>query len=482
MREKAWIYLIGLMVIVFICAGVFASSGTDQVTAFVDVNLIPMAENKVMPGQTILIRGGEIVQIGPVDEVRVPKNAQVIDGAGKYLLPGLADMHMHTREDWDDREQWAVSPLVLYLANGVTTIRDLGPTGEIITYPLQWRDEIEAGIRTGPRLFASGKIFYKSPNNDPAALVQLNYDQGFDFQKIYSYVSQPDYYRAMWRANELGMYAVGHIPYAVGLKNALAGGMEEIAHIEELIYEFFDFDRAQVLSPEEWTAVIIQSVLGEYDFGTEDFLAKFIDQNSSVMDEITALLLEYDVPVSTTMTVDAIVVMKNFHKEEFLDRPENMYFEEGYLDSYLAGNEKHLNQCRGVEEVCAAKAAIDLWILQELHEADVTLVLGTDAGTGGMGIVPGFSVHDELEILLENGFTPYEVLETATVNAAHVAHQMNGESDFGMIAEGYRADLLLVEDNPLEDISTLRDPLGVMTGGEWYSRSMLHRLIEINEQ
>ncbi len=481
MQNKIWVYLTGILLIIIICAGVFVSIGQEQVTAFVDVNLIPMTEEKVVPGQTVLVQGGEIIEIGPVDEVKVSNRYQVIDGSGKYLLPGLADMHMHTRQDWEDQALWPVSPLALYLANGVTTIRDLGPTGNVITFPLEWKDEIEAGTRIGPRIFASGKILFSSPHKDPAGLVLENHDQGFDFLKVYSYVSGPDYYRALWQARELGMYVVGHIPYAVGLEGTLAGGMDEIAHVEELIYEFFNFERHQVLSPSEWTPVIIQSALEEYDFSVEDFLAKFIDKNGSVMEEITALLLEYDAPVSTTMTVDAIVVMKNYQKEEFLARPENMYFEMGYLESYLDGNEKHLNQCRGVEEVCAAKAAIDLWILQELHQADVALVLGTDAGTGGMGIVPGHSVHDELEILLENGFSPYEALETATVNAALVANQMTGEGDFGMIAERYRADLLLVEDNPLEDISTLRNPLGVMASGEWYSRSALQKLIEIKK-
>ncbi len=107
------------------------------------------------------------------------------------------------------------------------------------------------------------------------------------------------------------------------------------------------------------------------------------------------------------------------------------------------------------------------------------LVLGTDAGTGGMGIVPGFSVHDELDILLENGFTPYEALETATVNAALVADRMVVEGDFGTVVVGNRADLLLVEGNPLEDIATLRDPLGVMADGRWYPRSVLRELIAI---
>jgi hypothetical protein len=409
----------------------------------------------------------------------VPLNARVIDGSGKFLLPGLADMHMHTRQDWDDGELWPVSPLVLYLANGVTAIRDLGPAGSEITYPLQWREEIETGTRIGPRIFASGKILFSSPQKDPAGFVRENYDLGFDFLKVYSYVSGPDYDRAMREAQDLGMYVVGHIPYAIGLESTLAGGMNEIAHVEELIYEFFGFDRGQQLSPEEWIPVIITSVLEEYDFDDEDFLREFIEKNRATLDVTTTQLLAADTPVSTTMVVDEVVLLKNFQQQAFLARPENIYFEEGYLDDYLEGDEKHLNQCRGVEEVCAAKAAIDLWILRELHEAGVILVLGTDAGTGGMGIVPGFSVHDELEILLENGFTSYEALETATVNAALVAERMVGEGDFGTIVEGNRADLLLVEENPLINISTLRDPLGVMADGRWYPRNALQELIKI---
>ena len=479
MHGKGWIYISGILLFVLICAAVLVYSGSDQFSAFVDVNLVPMTEEKVLPGQTVLIRGDEIVQIGPVDEVRVPLNARVIDGSGKYLLPGLVDMHMHTRQDWDEGELWPVSPLILYLANGVTTIRDLGPMGSEITYPLQWRDEIDAGTRIGPRIFASGKIFFSSPHKDPAGLVQENINQGFDFLKVYSYVSGPDYYTAMRKAQDLGMYVVGHIPFAIGLESTLAGGMDEIAHVEELIYEFFNFDRDQPLSPEEWTPAIIKSVLDEYDFKAETFLTDFFEINGSTMDSISEQLLAAGASVSTTMVVDDIVVMKNYEREMFISRPENIYFEKGYLDDYLQGDEKHLNQCRGVEEVCAAKAAIDLWILQELHEAGVLLVLGTDAGTGGMGIVPGYSVHDELDILLENGFTPYEALETATVNAALVADRMLYEGDFGTIVEGNRADLLLVEENPLKDISTLRDPMGVMADGRWYPRSVLQELIKI---
>jgi hypothetical protein len=172
--------------------------------------------------------------------------------------------------------------------------------------------------------------------------------------------------------------------------------------------------------------------------------------------------------------------MKLFQSEKFVNRPENIYFEKGYLEEYLLGSEKHLVQCQGVEEVCEFKKELDLWILQGLHDAGVLLVLGTDSGTGGMGIIPGYSVHDELRILVENGFSPYEALATSTVNAAEVAERMGVQSKFGTIEAGKRADLVLVADNPLEDIRVLRSPLGLMTAGRWYPADELEKLSELS--
>ncbi|MEJ2068600.1 MAG: amidohydrolase family protein, partial [Deltaproteobacteria bacterium] len=123
---------------------------------------------------------------------------------------------------------------------------------------------------------------------------------------------------------------------------------------------------------------------------------------------------------------------------------------------------------------------IDRWVLGGLHDAGVLLLLGTDSGTGGMGIVPGYSIHDELSILVENGFSPYEALATGTVNAAGVVERMTGEGDFGTIEVGKRADLILVAGNPLQDISSLRTPLVVMAAGRWYSGETLADLINIS--
>lgn len=207
-----------------------------------------------------------------------------------------------------------------------------------LTYALRWRDEIRAGTRAGPTIYASSMLLYASPLGDPEKIVRQNHDQGFDFLKLYSYLSVEDFHAAMQAAKGLGMYTAGHIPYAVGL-DGVPGG---------------------------------------------------------------------------------------------------------------------------------------------LHDAGVPLLLGTDSGTGGMGIVTGYSIHDELSILVENGFSPYEALGMGTVNAAGVVESMTGDGDFGTIEVGKRADLILAAKNPLQDISSLRTPLGVMAAGRWYSRETLADLINIS--
>ena len=165
---------------------VSCSANPREVIAFTHVHLVPMTGERVIEDQTVLINGGMIAAIGDADALHVPDGAQVIDGQGAYLMPGLADMHMHTRLDWEDRAIWPVDPLHLYLANGVTTIRDFAPQGSPFTYALGWRDEIRNGTRAGPTIYASGELLYASPLADPEGIVGKNHDLGFDFIKRYS--------------------------------------------------------------------------------------------------------------------------------------------------------------------------------------------------------------------------------------------------------------------------------------------------------
>jgi len=454
------------------------SSEAATLTAFIDVNVVPMTGERIVEHQTVLVEGARIVAIGDSDVLLIPEGTQVIDGNGAYLMPGLADMHMHTRQDWEDRDIWPVHPLNLYLANGVTTIRDFAPQGSPLTYALQWRDEILAGTRNGPTIYASGKLLYASPLGDPRGIVRQNHALGFDFLKLYSYLSMADFHDAMVEAKELGMYTAGHIPYAVGLEGVLAEGMDEIAHVEELLFEFLDVDRNRSLSSEEWLPYIIEAALLQWDFSSSTFQADFEIDNLETLASITDRLRSANVPVCTTMVVDDVIQWKLFHPEAFLRRSENQYLPSAYIESLQRGEEKHQVQFQGMEDLAAFKYGVDRWVLTGLQQAGILLLVGTDSGTGGMGIVPGYSIHDELRILIDNGFSPYEAITAATVNASIVVERMTGDGNFGTIEVGKRADLILVRDNPLEDITTIKEPLGVMAAGRWYSQETLAELIE----
>jgi hypothetical protein len=405
----------------------------EKTTAFTNVNLVPMTRETIIENQTVLVKGTKIVSLGDSDALRIPEGARVIDGNGAYLMPGLADMHMHTRQVWEDRETWPVHPLNLYLANGVTTIRDFAPQGSPLTYALQWRDEIRAGTRNGPTIYASGKLLYASPLADPEGMVRQNHDLGFDFLKLYSYLSQDDFHEAMTAARALGMYTSGHIPYAVGLDGILTEGMDEIAHIEELLPEFINFDRHRDLTPEEWLPYIVEATLAQWDVSSPSIQADVKAENAETLTRIADQLRSANVPVCTTMVIDDVIQRKLFQLEDFASRPENQYLPHTYVQSLRRGEEKHQVQFRGIEDLAAFKYGIDRWLLVGLRRGGVLLLLGTDSGTGGMGIVPGYWLHDELRILVENGFSPYEAIAMGTVNAGIVVERMTGEGGFGTI-------------------------------------------------
>jgi imidazolonepropionase-like amidohydrolase len=449
---------------------------SEDIIVFQNVNLVPMTDEKILKNQTVLVKGSRIIEIGPSKTIDEPENSKRIDGTGAFLMPGLADMHMHTRDNWNDwMGDWPVSPLLLYLANGVTTIRCFGP--EMSGYVLRWRDKINSGQLIGPIIYTSGPIIY-GPVNNPQKIVLKQKAQGFDFIKLYSFLPKDEFHEAMIAAKQAGMYTAGHIPFQVGLEGVLLEGMDEIAHIEELSFEFVDFDRNKRLTGREWMPYVIktayQQVKQYFGLSIEELDEKFGGLVSSVATKVH----DANVPVCTTLFLDEVIVEKLYEPEQFLSKPENRYLPRKYRSAFRQGREKHQMQFRGGEDFAPFKRTIDKILIKYLKEADVLFVLGTDAGTGWMGLVPGFSIHDELRILTENGFTPYEAIKTATVNAAIVVEEMNGNGDFGTIEVGKRADLILVEDNPLEDVTNIKNILGVMASGRWYNKTMLQKFID----
>ncbi len=445
---------------------VITACGEDEkITAFKNVHLVPMTEEKIIENQAVLIKGDRIFKIGPADQIAIPRNAQVIAGQGAFLMPGLADMHVHLRNDWP------LSQLDMYLAHGVTTIRDLGGK----EFMLRWRDEIKAGKRSGPTIYVAAPIIYGYEQN--SADLTASKTAGYDFIKLYSYFSKQDFQKIMQKAKKLNLYTVGHIPYAMGLDGVIKEGMDEIAHIEELTFELVDFDRNRNLQPNEWLPYIIQNAMQQIKMSSDFDIDNLSGAQKERFTAVVNKLKSVNIPVCTTMVIDDVIVQKLFAPQKFLARPEYRYLPPAYKKAFLDGMEKHQIQFKGIEELASFKYELDKKLLVEMHQAGVPLVLGTDAGTGAMGIVPGVSLHDELRILVESGFTPYEAIKTATVNASNVAAAMTGTNDFGTIEVGKRADFILVNKNPLKSIAHILDNRGVMVSGNWYDRAYLKAIV-----
>ena len=453
-------------VVILIILMATGCSNSEEWIAFQDVNLVPMTGEKIVANQTVLVKGDRIYRIGKSSEIQIPQKAKVVEGNGAYLMPGLADMHVHLTG------AWPLPQLDLYLANGVTTVRDLDGRD----FMLQWQNEIKAGKRSGPTIYASGPIIWGYENNAPELVSKLK--SGYDCVKLYAYFSKDDFRQALNLARTDSLYTIGHIPFAVGLDEAIAGRMDEIAHIEELAWELVDFDRNQALKGEAWFSYLKQVCYQQYKplfhHGLQEIQQQYLDKTIKTVRKLKTT----SVRVNTTIYLDEVIIQKLSEPKKFLKLPTSAYLPQKYINSVLKGTEKHQVMFKGGEDLAPIKYAIDKILLVQLHQAGIPLILGTDAGTGAMGIVPGFSVHEELRVLTENGLSPYEAIQTATVNASRAVAAMTGKDDFGTIETGKRADFVLLENNPLDDVDSIKNRLGVMAAGRWLDKNEIEKMID----
>lgn len=419
-------------------------------TAFTGVTVLTMANPLPQQGVTVVVRGDRIVAVGPDAEVRIPEGAVVIPGGGAYLLPGLVDAHVHLEWTPDTSE------LLLYVANGVTTVRSMDGRAHL----LAWAEEISAGRLLGPRIVSAGMVIdgrdrvydRTAVATTPAEgrrIVAEQADTGFRFVKVYDAVA-PDVYAAIVaEARRRGMPVVGHIPDAVGIKAAVRAGQRSIEHFNGFAPE---------IAVESASTVEMA------------FLAVPVD--SAAVERLANLLADRGVFVVPTFSVfDRAVPVER--AREMFDRPEHAYLHpqltEGWAYLYYNYAFRPPAFFASLEDGERSRALVT----RILHRKGVPLAVGTDAPL--LSVEPGFAVHRELAHFVDAGLAPYEALRAATVTAARL---LGMEREIGTIAVGKRADLVLVANSPLADLSTLRRSLGVMAAGRWIPRAELDRRLE----
>lgn len=443
-----------LLLIALFCALSAAPVNADsaKTRAFVNVHIVPMDEETVLRDRSVVIEDGRITAIHDADSWQPDGDMTVIDGGGGYLLPGLAEMHAHVPGE-DTPMQLREDILFLYLANGITLAR--GMLGE--PWHLTLREKLADGEITGPRLVTSGPSLNGNSVDSPEAgarMVREQADAGYDFLKLHPGLSRAEFDAIANAADEAGLSFSGHVSVDVGLDRALEAGYGSIDHLDRYL---------RPLVPEE----TIESM----DPGFFDYRIAPEANRSAIPDlaERTREAGVWNVPTESLMENYLLAEVDGIRER----RPEFRYVPDRMVEGWIERIEA-VRQSDDYDRE-AAKAFMDVRrdIIRALHEAGAGLLLGSDAPQ--VFNVPGFSIHHELALMESAGLTPYEVLRTGTVNPARF---LDRASERGTIRPGRQADLILVDDNPLESLAALQEPRGVMIRGQWFPREALESRLE----
>jgi imidazolonepropionase-like amidohydrolase len=409
------------------------------------------------------VRGDRIESIGPTSRTRVPDGATQIDGRGKYLIPGLAEMHAHvagvqTPGNADERLNRDI--FFLYIANGITTIRAmLGAPNQLVL-----RDRLAANQLLGPTMYVAAPSLngQSAPNPDTAAkLVRAHKAAGYDLLKIHPGLSRETYDAIVRTAREVGITWAGHVPVAVGLRHAIASRQSTIDHMDGFLEA----------SIPETTAVRLQSG------GTIADLIRNVDE--SRFEELARLARAAGV-----WTVPTAALWENLFDttppEELLKRPENRYAPRAMVTNWANAKRNRIQQDaqQGMTpELARQFMTARRKMLKTLADVGAPLLMGTDSPQ--IFSVPGFSLHRELALAVSAGLTPYQVLESGTKNVGrYAAEELKLDGRFGTVAPGQRADLVLLDANPLDDIGNLTRRSGVMVRGRWVSAEEIRTGLE----
>jgi imidazolonepropionase-like amidohydrolase len=444
-----------------VSVGIHGQLSRSTINAFVGVTVIQMGSERVLADQVVLVQDERIRELGPSNAVHVPPEANRIEGHGLFLFPGLTDMHVHLMES-------EVS-FPLFLANGVTTVRNMAGSYDVV----ELRDRVEKGALIGPTIYTAGPLLDGSPpmwegsdvvtTPEQARLtVEKQKSTGYDFLKVYDNLLPTAYDAIIDAAAQVHMPVAGHVPPHVGLQRALDAHQRSIEHLTGY-FEWLQGEQSPFRHPNEHETFPHPAHL----LAQRQALVDWLDE--SRIPQVAAATAK-----AGTWNVPTLVAWRNLTPRTELDaawkRP-NMDYATPMLRQWWNSDTGY------TAEDWAAKRRGDVVrtkVVRALHDAGARLLVGTD--TPHPFVMPGFSVHEELSNFVSVGMSPYEALKAATVDAAEY---LGAQREFGVIKPGARADLILLEGNPLEDVKNTSRIAGVMVRGHWLSREALHRGLDL---
>jgi imidazolonepropionase-like amidohydrolase len=399
--------------------------------------------------------------------VRAPAAATTVDGRGKYLIPGLWDMHVHeVFGDWLPRNEQVV-PL-LFVANGVTGVRDMGGDLDVLK---EWRARIAAGQMLGPRMYIAGPMLDgpvpRFPSSAPVAnandgrkVVDDLRDRGVDFIKIQSLIPRDGYFAAAAEAKKVGLTFVGHVPDAVRASEASDAGQKSIEHFTGVF---------------EGCSTIEDQLINGRPRGP--------GPNVSTYDAARAKTLIALMARNRTWQVPTLVWERGQWLVDDIDKthdPLIKYAPAAWKDRTWPMFVHDIMQTMDTDPLPVRKRffQMELEMTLAMFRAGVPFMAGTDTAAG-VHVFPGFSLHEELELFVQAGLTPMQALQTATRNPAEFMGRL---ADMGTVAQGKLADLVLLDANPLDDIANTRKIRAVVLAGRYFDRASLDQMLQTVEK
>ena len=437
---------------------------------FTHVTIIDATGAPAKADMTVVISGGRISALGKAGRIPVPKAAQVVDASSKFLIPGLWDMHVHTSDKIF---------LSLFIANGITSVRDMGVSPDGFEQLQRWRKQIADGTLVGPRIIAAGitvdgqngrpKSLNVTTENEARQAVIWLKQRGVDFVKVYSMLSRDAYFGIADEAKRKGLTFAGHIPASVSAAEASDAGQKSVEHLLG-VFEACASNEAELLN--EARQAIAKSGFAAFSRAEVQAEIKSLD----TYDEKKATALFGRFVKNGTWQVPTIVGFGGVlitDESFFTSDPRLKYIPVETREAWKAQRPALLKSLP--PDFLANRERLfqrQIVLTGAMHRAGVQLMAGTDSP--GLYVFPGFSLHDELVLLVRAGLTPMEALQAATRDPARYADMLDS---LGTIEIGKIADLVLLEANPLEEIRNTEKIAAVVLGGKLLPKSKLEMML-----